>query len=81
MKQFDVFTYNKYYIRIKWIIQKVRRQIKLKSRNPHPSRVVNEGVCSCQESYIDETVRKVEIRWQEHKDIQKNSEPAKAPER
>ena len=43
--------------------------------------MVNEGVCSCQESYINETVRKVEIRWQEHKDIQKNSEPAKAPER
>ena len=36
-----------------------------------------EGICSCQESYIGETVRNVEIRWQEHEDTQKDSEPAK----
>ena len=36
-----------------------------------------EGRCFCQEPYIDETVRNVEIRWQEHKDTQKDSEPAK----
>ena len=29
------------------------------------------SVCSCQESYIGE------IRWQEHEDTQKDSEPAK----
>ena len=34
-------------------------------------------MCSCQESYIGETVRNVEIRWQEHEDTQKDSEPAK----
>ena len=38
---------------------------------------VYEGVCSCQESYIGEAVRNVEIRWQEHEDTQKNSELAK----
>ena len=37
----------------------------------------SKGVCSCQESYIGETVRNVEIRWQEHEDIQKDSKPAK----
>ena len=37
----------------------------------------NEGVWSCQESYIGETVRNVKIRWQEHEDIQKDSEPVK----
>ena len=34
-------------------------------------------LCFCQESYIGETVRNVEIRWQEHEDTQKYSEPAK----
>ena len=31
-------------------------------------------LCFCQESYIGETVRNVEIRWQEHEDTQKYSE-------
>ena len=35
---------------------------------------IYEGVCSCQESYIGETVRNVESRWQEHEDTQKDSE-------
>ena len=34
-------------------------------------------LCFCQESYIGETVRKVEIRWREHEDTQKQTEPAK----
>ena len=62
MKNFDVFTDNKYDIRIKWITKKVKQLFKLKSRNPHPSCVIYEGVCSCQESYISETARNVEIR-------------------
>ena len=77
MKKFDVFTDNKYDIRIKWITKKVKQLFKLKSRNPHPSCVIYEGVCSCQVSYIGETVRNVEIKWQEHEDTQKDSEPAK----
>ena len=77
MKKFDVFTDNKYDIRIKWITEKVKQLFKLKSWNPHPSCVIHEGVCSCQESYIGEAARNVEIRWQEHEDTQKDSEPAK----
>ena len=77
MKKFDVFTDNKYDIRIKWITKKVKQLFKLKSRNPHPSCVIYEGVCSCQESYLGETVRNVEIRSQEHEDTQKDSELAK----
>ena len=73
----DVFTDNKYDVRIKWITKKFKQLFKLKSSNPHPSCVIYEGVCSCQESYIGETVRNVEIRWQEHEDTQKDSEPAK----
>ena len=77
MKKFDVFTDNKYDIRIKWITKKVKQLFKLKSRNPHPSCVIYEGVYSCQESNIGETVRNIEIIWQEHEDTQKDSEPVK----
>ena len=77
MKKFDVFTDNKYDIRIKWITKKVKNLLRLKSRNPHPSCMIYEGVYSQHKSYIGETVRNVEIRWQEHEDTQKHSEPAK----
>ena len=76
-KKFDVFTDNKYDIRIKWITEKVKQLFKLKSRNPHPSCVIYEDVCSFQESYIGETVRNVEIRWPEHEGTKKDLEPAK----
>ena len=39
--------------------------------------MIYEEVCSCQESCIGETVRNIEIRWQEYEDTQKDSEPAK----
>ena len=45
-----VFTDNKYDICIKWVTMNVKQLFKLKSRNTHPSFVVCEGVCSCQES-------------------------------
>ena len=77
MKMFDVFTDNKYDICINWITKKVKQLFKLKSRNLHPSCVIQEGVCSCQEPQIGETVRNVEIWWQEHEDTQKDSELAK----
>ena len=73
MKKFDVFTDNKYNIRIKWINKKVKQLFKLESRNPHSVSMINKGVCSCQELYIGETVRNVEIRCQEHEDTQKDS--------
>ena len=39
--------------------------------------MIYKGACFCPESYIGETVRNVEIRWQEHEDTHKDSEPAK----
>ena len=77
MKKFDVFTDNKYDIRIKWITKKIKELFKLKSRSPHPSCVIYIGVCSCQESYVGEALRNVEIRWQENEDTQKDSQPEK----
>ena len=36
-----------------------------------------EGICNCGENYIGKTGQNVTIRWDEHGDIGKNSEPAK----
>ena len=69
MKKFDVFIDNKYNIHIKQITKKVKQLFKLKGRNLHPSCVIYKSVCSCQESYIGETVRNVEIRWQELEEV------------
>ena len=69
MKKFDVFIDNKYNIHIKQITKKVKQLFKLKGRNLHPSCVIYKSVCCCQESYIGETVRNVEIRWQELEEV------------
>ena len=39
--------------------------------------IIHKPIINCQESYIGETVRHVEIRWQEHEVTQKDSEPEK----
>ena len=49
----------------------------LKDKASHVSSVVYEGKCNCGKNYIDETGWNVTIRWDEHSDISKNSEPAK----
>ena len=77
MKKFDVFSDNKQDIRIQWITKKAKQLLKLKSKNPHPSCVIYESVCSCQEPYICLTIGKVELRMQEHEDTQKDSKSAK----
>ena len=59
IKKFHEFTNNSYEIRIKWITKKVKQLFKLKSKNPHPSCVIYEGVCVCEQTYIGETRRNV----------------------
>ena len=50
---------------------------RLKSKNPQPTCAIYGGVCTCKENYIGETNRNVEIRWEEHSDINKISEPSR----
>ena len=69
IKKFHDFTHNSYEIRIKWITKKVKQLFKLKSKNPHLSCVIWEGV------FV--TRRNVELRWEEHENTSKDSEPAK----
>ena len=63
---------------IKWITKKIRGLFSLKSKNPHPACKLYEGTCNnCGLSYIGETKRNVEVRWAEHNNPKKKSEPAK----
>ena len=49
----------------------------LKDKNPYPSCVIYEGTCNCGENYIGETVRNASVRWNEHEEPKKDSEPEK----
>ena len=71
------FTKNDIDFAIKWSTKKVRQLFNVKNKNPHPACKIYEGICSCGDSYVGETVRNVETRWGEHENIDKNSEPAK----
>ena len=55
----------------------MRNLFHLKSKNPHQACAIYEGVCGCNENYIDETKGNVEIRWEEHSDINKIPESSK----
>ena len=43
----------------------IKSLFKVKSRTPHPSRVIYRGKCSCGEKYIGQTEKNVEKRWSE----------------
>ena len=75
LKKFYELTNDLCEIKIKWIIEKMRNLFYLKSKNPHPACVIYEGVCTYEGNYIGETKRNVEIRWEEHSDNSKISEP------
>ena len=62
IKKFHEFTNNSYKIRIKWITKKAKQLFKLKSKNAHLSCVIYEWVCVCEQTYISETGRNVELR-------------------
>ena len=50
---------------------------RLKDKVQHISWVIYKGVCSCWETYVGGTIRNCKIRWDEHNDVNKISEPAK----
>ena len=77
LEKFNNFTQNKYRVLIKWITRKTKSLFPLKDRNPYPACQIYQGSCVCGKSYIGETIRNVQIRWKEHEDPRKDSEPAK----
>ena len=49
----------------------------LKDKITHPSHVVYQGKCTCGQTCIGETACNLEVRVNEHSDVNKQSEPAK----
>ena len=49
----------------------------LKDKNNYKLCVINKGDCSFESRYIGETKSNAEIRWNEHKNPTKSSEPSK----
>ena len=77
IKKFHEFTNNSYKIRIKRVTNRVKQLFKQKSKNPHPSCVIYEGVCVCEQTYIGEMRHNVELRWEEHENTSKDSKSAR----
>ena len=62
---------------IKWITKKVKSLFSLKDKNSYPACQIYKGTCVCDETYIGDTIRNVNIRWNEREDMSKESEHAK----
>ncbi len=77
LRKLKTFTNHEIDFVITWRTKKVKQLFRLKDRNPHPACKIYEGVCSCAKNYVGETKRNVEVRWREHENINKESEPAK----
>ena len=71
------FTDQRIQVTIKWITEKIKSLFSLKEKNPYPACQIYNGTCVCDKTYIGETIRNVNIRWNEHEDICNESEHAK----
>ena len=61
-----MFTDGNFDIRIVWLTRKVKTLFHIKDKCQHLSCKIYQGICSCGETYVGETVRNVEVRWNEH---------------
>ena len=48
-----------------------------KCKNPHPAGAIYKVIYTSKGNYIRETKRNVKMRWEEHLDINKISEPSR----
>ena len=58
-------------------MHKIESIFKLKDKNINPSHVIYKGTCNCGQTYIGETARNLEVRVNEHPDVNGQSAPAK----
>ena len=74
IKKFDKFTNYTFNVRIKWLAKKIKTLI---NKSLHQACKIYKGVCSCGEIYIGKTIRNIEVRWDEHNNPMKKSNPSK----
>jgi hypothetical protein len=77
LKRLEVFSNNQFVFKVIWNTRKIKSLFPIKDRVQHSSNVIYEGKCSCQQSYVGETTRNVEVRWKEHQSNDGKSEPSK----
>ena len=77
MNKLVSFTSWKVKFNVVWNTRKIQSLFPLKDKVQHLSRVIYKGICSCGETYVGEPIRNCRVRWNEHNDVNKNSEPAK----
>ena len=73
----NYFTNEKCKFNVLWDKIKVQSLFPLKDEGNHNSCAIYRGDCSCQQNNIAETVRNVEIRWNEQEQKNSKSEPTK----
>ena len=73
LKKFYKFPNNSFRMVIMWKTRNTRSLFPLKDKNDYKSCVIYEGDCSCGSSYIGETKRNVEVRWNENSNSTKSS--------
>ena len=67
-------TYNVFII---WNTSKIRSLFPIKDKNLHQHCIIYHGKCSCGKEYVGETERCNHVRFSEHENIKKVSEPSK----
>lgn len=77
LKKLNTYTKWRFNFFIMWQTRKMESIFKLKDKITHPSHVIYQGKCTCGQTYIGETARNLEVRVNEHSDVNKQSEPAK----
>ena len=76
-KKFHKFT-NKSFRMVKTLkTRNMRPLFPLKDKKDYKLCVIYKGDCSCGSRYIGETKRNAEVRWKEHNNSTKSSEPSK----
>ena len=62
---------------IMWKTGNIRSLFPLKDKNDYKFCVIYKGDCSSDSCYLGETKRNAEVRWNEHNNPTKSSEPSK----
>ena len=75
LQKFHKFTDNSLRMVITWKTRYIQSLFPVKDKNDYKQCVIFKGVCSYDSRCICETKRHAEVRWNEHNNPTKNSEP------
>ena len=76
-EKLEFYTNGKVKFNIIWATRKIKSLFKIKDNVKHLSCVIYQGICSCGNNYIGETIRNAVTRIDEHEQPNGKSEPSK----